>query len=149
MSQLSTHLHMLGTYSTCFSHPFYEFRGLNLQRHKESNNHQIFVHGTYVILKNLWRILPLLFSANHYLVLSWEFPKKYYNVREIWKSILQEISLQVEWWDDTACILWRKRPLKQQELTSSAQSGFSISSGTTRIFDIGYGLNGLKDIIIQ
>jgi hypothetical protein len=42
---------MLGTYSTCFSHPFYEFRGLNLQRHKESSNHQIFVHGTYVILK--------------------------------------------------------------------------------------------------
>ena len=149
MSQLSTHMYMLGTYSTCFSHPFYEFRGLNLQRHKESNNHQIFVHGTYVILKNLWRILPLLFSANHYLVLSWEFPKKYYNVREIWKSILQEISLQVEWWDDTTCILWRKRHLKQQELTSSAQSGFSISSGTTRIFDIGYGLNGLKDIIIQ
>jgi len=149
MSQLSTHMYMLGTYSTCFSHPFHEFRGLNLQRHKESNNHQIFVHGTYVILKNLWRILPLLFSANHYLVLSWEFPKKYYNVKEIWKSILQEISLQVEWWDDTTCILWRKRHLKQQELTSSAQSGFSISSGTTRIFDIGYGLNGLKDIIIQ
>jgi hypothetical protein len=51
MSELSTHLRMLGTYSTCFSHPFYEFRGLNLQRHKESSNHQIFVHGTYVILK--------------------------------------------------------------------------------------------------
>jgi hypothetical protein len=149
MSELSTQLHMLGTYSTCYSHPFYEIRGLNLQRHKESSNHQIFVHGTYVILKNLWRILPLLFSANHYLVLSWEFPKKYYNVREISKNILQEISLQVEWWDATACILWRKKNLKQQELTSSAQSGFSISSGTTRIFDIGCGLNGLKDIIIQ
>jgi hypothetical protein len=29
-------------------------------------------------------------------------------------------------------------------LTSMAQSGLSISSGTIRIFDIGYGLNGLQ-----
>jgi hypothetical protein len=34
-------------------------------------------------------------------------------------------------------------------LTSSAQSGFSISSGTTRIFDIGYGLSGLQFGTIQ
>lgn len=29
-------------------------------------------------------------------------------------------------------------------LTSKAQSGFSIPSGTNRCFDIGYGLNGLQ-----
>lgn len=34
-------------------------------------------------------------------------------------------------------------------LTSSAQSGFSILSGTTHIFDIGYGLNGLQRIQVR
>jgi hypothetical protein len=49
----------------------------------KKNGGGIFLHGTFVILKNLCRILPLLFSASHYLVLSWEFPKKYCNVRKI------------------------------------------------------------------
>jgi hypothetical protein len=57
--------------------------------YRDSSNYQIFIHGAYVIFTNLQRTLPLLFSANHYLVQSSEFPKKVLQCEDITRYAVQ------------------------------------------------------------
>jgi hypothetical protein len=83
---------VLGTYPTSFSHPFYLLRGLNLQSHRDSNYNQISDCQRYAILANLRTAIPLLFSADHYLVQFWGFPKNAWQYHESWETAYNKVN---------------------------------------------------------
>lgn len=116
-----------------------------------------------MILAKLWKALPLLFSANHYLAQSWGFPRNvgqrqerctraYYKLRiHCAKLMIDSFDTERELYhyiNSNGNVRKTRRRWEETQaqliLTSSAQSGFSMSSGTKRIFDIGNGLNGLQ-----